>query len=275
MVPGVRHLRQLLLGSVAFVGLLLPTSSATAQLPTGAPGLYAPDYGTLITQATALNQALGQNLGTGGGGHDARKPKRRTPGGRRSGDRKPSKRAPKPPTARQRATLRFAGDPAVSAAVEQTFAAGFGAPGVASEVVVADLLRLRAASHADLQAMGWSTTHLGDVAAYALIASYLSLHGGASVRRDVATGVRRVVHDALAVQPSVRRLSDARQQELAETLLLRVAYGIAHANTLSDQGDADGAETVRGQLRSFIESVYGVDPAKAQLSARGLVPKRG
>ena len=160
-------------------------------------------------------------------------------------------------------------------AVDRTFAEGFGAPGVATEVVLADLARLRAGAAADLRAMGWSATHLGDVAAYALLGGYLRLHDRTGVPRVAAVALRRGVHDALAVQPSVRRLSDARKQELAETLLLRIAYSAAHLNTLTDQGDAAGAQAVREQLRSFIEAVSGVDPASARLGSRGLVPRRG
>lgn len=246
----------------------MPTAVATAQLPTGVPGLYAPDYGTLITQATALNQALGQNLGSQGSGSG--KPDR----GRQRPEREEPK--PKPPTARQRASLRFSPDPAITARVDRAFAAGFGAPGVDVDVVIADLTRLRELATADLKRFGWRATDLGDIAAYVLIGAFLRLRDDVEgrVAPRHAAAVRRGVRDALAVQPSVRRLTDARQQELAETLLLRIAYSVAHLNTLTDHGDDDGAAAVREQLRSFIEEIYGIDPTRARLGPRGFVPGR-
>lgn len=248
------------------VGVLagLLAAPAGAQLPTPQPGLSVPDYGAMITQNTLLGQALGQPGPATRADRRAQRPARRgTPSRRRAARR---------PTARQRATLRFAADPAVSAAVDRDFVERFGVPGVDPELVLADLTALRRTAEDDLRRIGWSTADFGDVAAYGLVVAYGVLTGD-PIPAAGAARVRAAVRDALAAQRSVRRLSDARQQELAETLLLRVAYSVGWINDRVARGDEAGADEVRDSLRRFARDVYGLDPLAVRLTRRGFVAR--
>lgn len=245
--------------SIAIGGVMaiLAAAPAAAQLPTPDPGIYVPDYSAMIAQDTFLRQALGQ---PGPGTRSAPKPKRPKPVPR--------------PTVRQRATLKFGADPAVSGAVNQFFLEHFAAPDVPPETVVADLNRLRETGHSDLRVLRWNARHLADVAAYVLLVSYGSVNDTTRMPSAGVRLLRRAVTDELARDKSVRRLSDAEQQRLAELLLLRAGYYIGWRNDLAAMGNPDGAEMLRADLRRFVRSVYGIDVTAVRLTRKGFSPKR-
>ena len=248
--------------SIAIGGIvaILAASPAAAQLPTPDPAIYVPDYGAMIAQDTFLRQSLGQ---PGAATRSAPKPKRKA-------------KRPKPvprPTARQRATLKFGADPAVSDAVNQFFLEHFAAPGVPAETVVADLNRLREIGHSDLRHMRWNARHLADVATYVLLVSYGSVNDTTRLPPAGVKLLRRAVTDELARDKSVRRLSDAEQQRLGELLMLRVGYYVGWRNDHVAKGNPDGAETLRADLRRFVRSVYGIDVSAVRLTSRGFSPK--
>jgi hypothetical protein len=237
---------------------LASVAPAGAQIPTPSPGFYAPDYATLINQGTFLRQGMRQPGREAVDNH---------------GD-KPAKRPVHQPTGRQRATLRFAQNAKVTASVNRTFAESFGAPGVPTDTVLADLARLRSTMVTELRHAGWHSNDLGDVAAYSLLIGYAVVNQQTTVPDKAAAAVRQAVRNALAAKPSVRKLSDARQQELAETLVLRVSYNIGEVNALAGQGDAGTTES-RQRLRQFVRTVYGIDVAEVRLTSRGFVQRRG
>lgn len=245
------------LGLIVLLTLALG-SPALAQLPTPDPGLYAPDYGTVIAQDTFLRQSLGQPGSAAEA--PARKPKR--------GAKMKPKPEPKP-TARQRATLRFGQDQAVTAKVDQVFLEKFAAPGVAPEVVQADLAQLREVAASDIKALGWRPTDLGDIASYCLVVGWAVVNERTKINRKGAAAVRRAVVDELALTKAVRRLSDARQQELAELLLLRTGYYVGWRNDRLAKGDLVQANVMSEQLRTYVTRVYGVDPGRVKLGSRG------
>jgi hypothetical protein len=247
--------RSLALG-VALAALAM--TPAAAQLPTPDPALYVPDYGQMIAQDTFLRQALGQP------GESARAP------------RKPPRAKPKPapkPTAKQRRTLKFGNDRAVTDEVNAFFLEHFAAPNVPAETVLADLDRLRKMGAADLKRLRWSARHLGDVAAYGLFVSYLVVNQTTRAPSKAVPRLRRAVVDALALDKAVRRRSDREQQRLAELLMLRVGYYVGWSNDLAAKGDPEGAEAVRRDLVRFVRSVYGVDVSAVKLTARGFSAK--
>jgi hypothetical protein len=243
-------------------------ASAQAQLDTPYPGISVPDAGAMIAQDTFLRQALGSS------GTAAREGRTRSRKPRARKDRPKPKPKPKPrPTARQRATLRFGADPSVSAKVDRRFIDDFAAPGVDPAVVVADLANLRRASAGDLRRWGWSTRNLGDVAAYALVASYAWHRGSPKVSAAGTRMVRRALADELASRRSIRRLSDRRQQEIAEILLLRVGYYVGWGNDRAARGDEPGVADIRHRLATFVRGVFGIDVTAVTLGRKGFASR--
>jgi len=244
---------------LAVLACLAFAQPANAQLPTPDPALYVPDYGAMIAQDTFLRQALGQ---PGGAAREQTAKERKKKAKRK-------KAAPKKPTARQRATLRFAPVGEVTAKVDQFFLENFAAPGVAPEVVLADLARLRSIGAEDIRRIGWRTTDLGDVAAYGLLVGYMVVNQESRANRKGVALLRRAVVDELARTKSVRRMDDAGQQEVAELMLLRIAYYTGWRNDLVAKGEIGAAEQVTTSLQRYLRSVYGLDVSELRLGSRG------
>jgi hypothetical protein len=230
---------------------------ARAQLETPYPGLDVPNYGQVITQNTLLRQALEQ-------------PGRRAIQRRERAQRRAQPK-PRRPTGAQRSALRFAVTPKATAEAEAEFVAKFGADGVAPELVLADVRRMRDSALRDLARFGWRRHHLGDVAAFSLVVGTQFVNGKNSVPRAGALAVRRQVIDELARSKRVRRLPDARQQFAADLLLMRLAYSVGHVNFQRDVGDTGLADQELDRLADLIRTVFGVDPRDVKITKRGLV----
>ncbi len=237
----------------ALACVALASSAPTA----GAQALPPIDY----SQFDVLISTLG-NASLPPGGHD------RKPGGKTH--RRP---AAKPPTARQRAALRFTAVPQVTQrlyrrAIEQPGA------GVDPAVLTAQLEAAKAQFRKVLTGtVGWSARDVGDVAAFSLVQGYAVVHQDATLPARGLAALRREVRDNLARQPRVRRLSDARQQEIAETFELRVIFFLDAVNDATAAGDPAASAAVRADVRAWAKRVFGVDVAELRLTSRGFVER--
>lgn len=196
----------------------------------------------------------------------------------RSGDtgtsKKTKRHTPKPParpTKRQRATLRFTETRAVTERVYET-ALAQADPGVDRATLFGQLDAARAAFRDVLTGrVGWRATDLGDVAAFSLVQGYATVTGDATLSPRGLAQIRRAVGDDLARQRSVRRMPDARQQEVAEVMTLRVVLLLSDINRATEAGDDATVAAARAQMRAWTEELFGVDVAKVRLTKRGLV----
>jgi uncharacterized protein DUF6683 len=195
---------------------------------------------------------------------------------RGGGDSKPAekrKAAPKRPTADQRAALRFKPVPEITQGIYQKVADETGWPldHVASQFDPAKAT-LRTAL---VDGAGWRAEDLGDVAAFGLVQAYIRVNRAedANLPDRGLEWMRRAVRDDLALQRPVRRLSDARQQEIAESLEIRVIFLISDVATAQLAGDAAAEADARAAFRTWAKETYGVDLAKLKLTRRGLVKR--
>ena len=124
-----------------------------------------------------------------------------------------------------------------------------------------------------LTGVGWSSRNLGDMAAFSLLQGYVTWRQVAKVPSEGLKALRREVRDNLALQKQVRRLSDARQQEIAEILELRVIFFLDARNDALALGDSAGVAIARGEIRDWTESIFGVDVNEVRLTRRGLVER--
>jgi hypothetical protein len=196
-----------------------------------------------------------------------------------AGDDKPAKKgkkrkaAPKRPTSDQRAALRFKPAPEITQAIYQNVADETGWPldHVASQFDPAKAT-LRTAL---VDGAGWRADDLGDVTAFGLVQAYIRVNRAedADLPGRGLEWVRRAVRDDLALQRPVRRLSDARQQEIAESLEIRVIFLISDVATAQLTGDAAAEDDARAAFRAWAKGTYGVDLAKLKLTRRGLVKR--
>lgn len=254
----------MLAGALA-TAALWAAAPAQAQIPTPDPAVFAPDYARVITQDQLLRDALRQP------GQKALRERERAKRRRNAKQRKRA-RARKP-TAGQKAALGFEVDPAVTTNAENDFVDKFGAEGVAPELVLADVRKMRDAGLRDLDNFGWHSDHLGDVAAFTLVVATTFANGETRVSRSGAYAVRRQVTAELARSKRTRRLSDGRQQFAAELLLMRMAYSVGHVNYQRQVGDAGLAAEELGRLRDLIETTFGVDPSDVRITAKGLAER--
>jgi hypothetical protein len=118
--------------------------------------------------------------------------------------------------------------------------------------------------------LGWSPTDLGDTATFAFLQGYVTWRENGVVAQGALAPLRRQVRDDLARQRSVRRLSDARKQEIAEILELRTIFFLDSRNDAAAAGDAAGAAIARAQMRDWIRAVYGVDVNDVKLTRHGV-----
>lgn len=246
---------------VAVLGALAAASAAPANAQAMFDGpAYAfpvPDYVSGLIGASALQTTAGLD----GGSATRRAAGRR---GRRAAPRRPRR-----PTAAQRRTLRFRPVPSVTAKIHDLVVERTGADRATVvpefERVTADWRRVMA------RKVGWRPRDLGDVAAFAFVQGYGIVHGVATFDKRGLARIRAAVGDNLAADARVRRLSDARKQEAAESLELRTIFFAADVATLEERGDDAGAAAQRSELRGWLRAVYGVDVAKVRVTRRGLV----
>jgi hypothetical protein len=209
-----------------------------------------------FSQYDVLLNVIGtSNVAAGSKGQSRETPRRR--------------QAPARPTARQRATLRFRARQAVTDRLYREVVQETGAdPAVVDQQLDAARAEYRRVLK---RVAGWRVQDLGDVAAFGLVQSYVQVHGATKVSKRGLARVRGAVRDDLARQRSVRRLSDTRQQDLAERLELRVIFFISDLNGARMRGDAGGVQSARSALRDWAKDLYGVDVERVRLTARGLV----
>jgi hypothetical protein len=251
---GARPPRRGLLIALFLFGILTVAPAARAQAPLdgSAYAFPVPDYVGSIVGANTLDPGAG----TGGGR------------GNEPGERKPVRRA----TRGQLATLRFTRAPHVTQGVYKRVIDQVGVS-VDPVVLTAQLDGAKATFREVLARVGWSASDLGDIAAFSLVQGYITWHQIGHVSQPGLKVLRREVRDNLALQKAVRRLSDARQQEIAEILELRVIFfRDAYANARAS-GESVDVAVARAQTREWIETIFGVDVNEVRLTRRGLVDR--
>ena len=268
---------KLALAAVA-IALLLPPASASAQWDPSATADLGAGYGR-----TALSQSILTNTrdpGSGGGGSE--KPKKR------------KAKKPRKPTQRQLQTLRFAPDPAVTEANNARLADVLLATCPPEDTIcppnhaeiIAGLLptgQFRASFARNLKALaGGSADNLADVAAGAVLLVWEAQRaepGRQPGFTDAETaGAKRFLRGTratLALNRRIRRMPDADQQEMAETLANVAQHGIAlQAVYLGWDGSAPDTATaaiISTYLGDVVERWLGVDVDDLRLTRRGFV----
>lgn len=182
----------------------------------------------------------------------------------------------KGPTRRQLRRLRFDPSEAVSARVRERMIEDYvgdsqdpEAVQFRDEVASGKLMRL---FNESVREQGWSTRDAGDVYALAYMQCWLGVNDERKLSDRVAEAVRDDLKRQLALDRSFGRAGDAAQQEQAEwiasnTVLLTAALGDALLN-----GDVEGAEQMRGQLRERASDadMFLTDLTKVRLTKRGI-----
>lgn len=235
--------------SLALAAFVLGAGASSA----GAQALPPFDY----SQYDVLLNTLGiSNLPTGRA-RDAPKPGRTRPP------------QPAPPTARQRATLRFRPSAAITERLYRQVATESGqAPEIVREQLDAAKAEYRRVL---VDVAGWRVADLADCAAFGLVQAYVKLHDVSDPPARGLERLRRAVADDLAARAPLRRLSDARQQEIAERLELRVIFLISDLVGAQAEHDPAAETSARAAMRAWARAVYGVDVTAVRLTARGLV----
>jgi hypothetical protein len=195
------------------------------------------------------------------------------PAGRDRADEPPRRprQAPRRPTARQRAALRFRPSAAVTQRLYREVVEGSGQD---AAVVAAQLDAAKAEYRRVLvQFAGWRVNDLADAAAFALVQAYVKIHDVSNPPRRGLALLRRAVADDLASQRGVRRLSDARQQAIAERLELRAIFLISDIVGAQMAQDEAAEARALAAFRAWARGVYGVDVARVRLTRNGLVKR--
>jgi len=235
-----------LVGALA-AGALSP-AAARAQMPLdgSAYAFPVPDYVGSLVGANSLD-----------------------PGFQRGGKRQKKTPAhrPKPPTRRQLATLRYTPRTSVTQGVYARVLEQLG-PGVDPSQLTAQLDAAKANFRAVLKKLHWSARDLGDMAAFSFVQSYVTWNEIEQVSPRGLKLLRRDVRANLARQAKVRRLSDARQQEIAEVLELRVIFFLDERNDALRAGESTAV--ARAEMREWTTSIFGVDVNEVRLTSRGL-----
>lgn len=231
--------------------LIVPAARAQTPLDGGAYAFPVPDYVGSLVGANSLDAPTPEG------------------DGRRSD--KPTRRVPRP-TRGQLAALRFVPAPEVTQGVYQRVIDQIG-PSVDPAVLAGQLDAAKAQLREVMAQVGWSSRDLADVAAFSLVQGYVTWHQETSLSQPALTVLRQEVRANLASQRRVRRLSDARQQEIAEILELRVIFFLDARNDAVALGDSAGAAVARAEIRAWTEAIFGVDVDEVRLTARGLVER--
>lgn len=260
--------------AVAIAFLLVAAAPAAAQWDPGASGDLGAGYGQ-----TALSQSILSNTrdaGSGGGG--SRQPKRN------------AKKRQRKPTQRQLRTLRFAPDPVVTEVNNARLAGvllatcpperAYCPPSHAD--LIAGLLpagQFRASFDRNLEALaGGSPNNLADVAAGAVLLAWEAQRSEpgrqptfTSAEQAGAKRFLRGTRAALAVVGRIRRMPDADQQRVAETLANVTQHGISLQYAYLAQDDTATAVIVAEYLRDVMRRWLKVDVDALRLTRRGLL----
>lgn len=245
----VRRLRRSLPWLVAALvaGAVIP-AAARAQMPLdgSAYAFPVPDYVGGLVGANSLDPGLTSHKGS---------------------TKKQRAHRPKPPTRRQLATLRYAPRASVTQDVYARVLEQLG-PAVDPAQLTAQLDAAKANFRAVVKKLHWSTRDLGDMAAFSFVQSYITWNEIEEVSPRGLKLLRADVRANLARQAKVRRLSDARQQEIAEILELRVIFFLDQRNDAMRAGESTAV--ARAELREWATSIFGVDVNDVRLTSRGL-----
>jgi hypothetical protein len=175
----------------------------------------------------------------------------------------------KPPTRRQLATLRFKPSANVTEGVYQRVLDE--AVGVDPAQLTAQLDAAKASFRGVMKRLHWRVTDLGDMAAFSFVQGYITWYEDGNVPPRGLKLLRRDVRANLARQRAVRRLSDARQQEIAEILELRVIFFLDQRDDAVRAGESTAV--ARAEMRDWTKSIFGVDVNRVRLTKRGLVKR--
>lgn len=177
----------------------------------------------------------------------------------------------KPPTRRQLAALRFKPRASVTQGVYERVFDEVG-DGVDTAQLTAELDAAKASFRSVMKRLHWRATDVGDMAAFSFAQGYITWHENGVVPRRGLKRLRRDVRANLARQRPVRRLSDARRQEIAEILELRVIFFLDQRDDALRAGQSTAV--ARAEMREWTKSIFGVDVNKVRLTRRGLVARR-
>jgi len=124
-----------------------------------------------------------------------------------------------------------------------------------------------------LASYGYSSRNLADVMTAYLIIAWEVVHNQDATRYINGIGTVHVsMRKALSRSPSVRDLSDAQKQELAETLGNLTMLAAVAKNALVQRGDTDNLALLQENVRTTTQK-FGVDLASVQLTDQGFVPQ--
>jgi hypothetical protein len=242
------------LGALAAATAIAPAAHAQTPLDGGAYAFPVPDYVGALVGANSLDAHTGRGHGRG-----SDKPKQRKQRVRR-------------PSPRQLAALRFVPAPEVTQGVYQRVIDEVG-PSIDPAVLTGQLDAAKTEFREFLERIRWSSSNLADVAAFSLVQGYVTWHQVTRLSEPGLKALRRDVRANLALQKRVRRLSDARQQEIAEILELRVIFFLDARNDAVALGDSAGVAVARADIREWTETIFDVDVNEIRLTRRGLVAR--
>jgi hypothetical protein len=258
---------------VAVVAVVLVSAApAGAQFDPGATADLGAAYGDL-----ALSDSILENTGD-----------RRSGSGGKPGKRKRSTK----PTAAQLRTLRFAPDPAVTAAnnarVAEVLLAACppertGCP-PNHEQIIAELLPtgvLHDLFGGNVETLlGGSRRNVADAAAGFVVLIWVTQRDEpgrpATLTSAQSAGARAFLRDtreALARSRRFRRLPDAKQQRMAETLGAVAQHGISLRRAYLEAGEVAASERVATYLRDVAKDWTGLDADDLRLTRRGFVER--
>jgi hypothetical protein len=240
---------------VAALASLAVAPASLAQDPALPPIDYS-QYDVLLNTLGNSSLPTGGGDGEGENGKPAKKKREKRPTA----------------TARQRAALRFEPVPEVTQRLYQDV---IDQSGQDPTYVTTQLDTAKAEFRRVLvDGAGWRVDDLGDLAAFSLVQAYIKVHDddGDLPKRGLER-LRRDVRDDLALQKQVRRASDARKQEIAESLELRTIFLISGVVGAQMIGDTAAEAEAREAMRAWAKDIYGVNLAKLELTRRGLVKR--
>ncbi len=116
---------------------------------------------------------------------------------------------------------------------------------------------------------GMRPSDLGDSLAEYWATNWSVATGGASTSPAQTRAIRYQIGPNVARSPEVRAMSDAKKQELAETLMLNLVVETIGAQAALKKGDTILIQEVRTQTAARFKQEFGVDLNALKVSNRG------
>jgi len=188
-------------------------------------------------------------------------------------NRAKQKSKPKQPTNAQLRALRFTPSDVVSATVRQRMieqlAHGEQAEQIRAMIASGELMRQ---FHSNLRAHGRSTRDVADAYAESYTTLWMIVNGRATLKGSTAKAVHKELRRQLALDPRVRRASDATQQETAEWFGSWTAALAGSMNYVRTLGDPARVKEYREKVRTTLMApdLFDTDLAKIRLTSRGI-----